>query len=86
MSLPDANHPVASPIPEEPTEEMTEALPRTLLQALEQMNPVVRLRLMAFLHLIEAPGALKASLEFKPAGQLRLTLDMPVAPAKNHQH
>ena len=82
MSLPDRNCPVASFA----QEEVAECLSRTLTHVLEQMTPLARLRLIAFLHLIEDPEALNACLRLTPSGRLSLTLDTLVAPARGHQH
>ena len=82
MSLPDRNRPTASFA----QEEAPECLSRTLTHALEQMPPLTRLRLMAFLHLIEDPETLSASLRLTPSGRLSLTLDALVAPTRGHQH
>jgi hypothetical protein len=82
MSLPDRNCPVTSFA----QEEAAECLSRTLTHVLEQMTPLARLRLIAFLHLIEDPEALNASLRLTPSGCLSLTLDTLVAPARGHQH
>ena len=82
MSLPDRNRPTAAFA----QEEALECLSRTLTHALEQMPPLTRLRLMAFLHLIEDPETLGASLRLTPSGRLSLTLDTLVAPTQSHQH
>jgi hypothetical protein len=82
MSLPDRNCPAASFA----QEEAAECLSRTLTHLLEQMTPLARLRIIAFLHLIEDPGALNASLGLTPSGRLSLTLEALVAPARGHQH
>jgi hypothetical protein len=82
MSLPDRNCPVASFA----QEEAVECLSRTLIHVFEQMSPLARLRLIAFLHLIEDPEGLNASLRLTPSGRLSLTLDTLVAPARGHQH
>jgi hypothetical protein len=82
MSLPDRNLPTAYFA----QEEAIEGLARNFEHLLERMPPVARLRLMAFMHLIENPESLNASLELKPSGQLSLTLDTLVAPTRGHQH
>ena len=86
MSLPDRNCPVASFAQEEAQEEAIESLSRTVAQVLERMPPLARLRLIAFMHLVEDPGALNASLGLTPSGRLSLTLEALVAPARGHQH
>ena len=59
MSLPDEIPPVASFV----QEEMTDGVARTLAACLSRLPPVVRLRLLAFVHLVEDPVAMKAALE-----------------------
>jgi hypothetical protein len=86
MSLPDRNCPAASFAQEEAQEEAIESLSRTVAQVLERMPPLARLRLIAFMHLVEDPGALNASLGLTPSGRLSLTLEALVAPARGHQH
>ena len=82
MSLPDRNHPLTSFA----QEEAVECLSRALTHVLERMTPLARLRMIAFLHLIEDPEALNASLRLTPSGRLSLTLDALVAPTRGHQH
>jgi hypothetical protein len=71
---------------EESMEEAMECLSRTMTHVLERMPPLARLRLLAFMHLVEDPGALDASLGLTPSGRLSLTLESPVAPSRGHQH
>ncbi len=82
MSLPDENPPLASFI----QEEMIDNASETLAQCLAGMPPIVRLRLLAFMHLVEDPAALKAALEITPSGSMRLTLDAAVMPCPSHHH
>lgn len=82
MSLPEETPPVASFI----SEEMTDGATRTLAACLAQLPPIVRLRLLAFVHLLEDPAAMKAALEITPSGSMRLTLDTAVTPCPNHRH
>lgn len=82
MSRPEENLPLASFI----QEEMIDCLSKALTGVLAQLTPVARLRLLAFIHLVEDPKAMRASLELEPSGSLRLTLDALVAPSKEHQH
>jgi len=63
-----------------------DCLSETLIGVLDQLSPIARLRLLAFMHLIERPEALKASLEVTPSGSLSLTLDAPAVPCEGHQH
>ncbi|WP_133239313.1 hypothetical protein [Microvirga sp. KLBC 81] len=65
---------------------MIDGLSENLGQLLDLLPPVSRLRLLAFLHLVEQPETMKATLEVQPSGLLRLTLDTSVAPCKSHQH
>ncbi|MFD0464243.1 hypothetical protein ACFQY9_22800 [Microvirga aerilata] len=64
MSLPDENHPVNSFV----QEEMIENLSQAMAQFLAQWPPVTRLRLLAFMHLVEQPETMKALLEITPPG------------------
>ena len=80
MSLPDENHPVTSFVQEEIIENSTQAM----AQFLAQWPPVTRLRLLAFMHLVEQPETMKALLEITPSGSLRLTLDTDVTPGRTH--
>lgn len=82
MSLPDEDIPPASFI----RDEAISRLSQTLVQIVDQFPPTVRLRMLAFVHLIENAETLKASLEVEPAGHLRLILDTHVTPARGHQH
>jgi hypothetical protein len=80
MSLPDENHPVNSFVQEEMIENLTQAM----AQFFAQWPPVTRLRLLAFMHLVEQPETMKALLEITPSGSLRLTLDTDVTPGRTH--
>ena len=82
MSLPDEIPPVASFV----KEEITDGATRTLAAFLSHLPPIVRLRLLAFMHLVEDPATLKAALEITPSGSMRLTLDAAVTPCPNHHH
>ncbi len=82
MSLPDETPPVASFI----REEMIDGATQTLAVCLSHLPPIVRLRLVAFMHLVEDPTALKAALEITPSGSMRLTLDTAVTPCPTHRH
>jgi hypothetical protein len=82
MSLPDEKLGLASFV----QEEMVEGLSENLSRLLDLVPPLVRLRLLAFMHLVEQPEAMKATLEVQPSGLLRLTLDTAVAPRRHHQH
>jgi hypothetical protein len=82
MSRPEENLPLASFV----QEEMIDSLSKALAQLLGQLPPAARLRLLAFMHLVENPGTTKASLDVQPSGSMRLTLDTLVAPCHNHQH
>jgi hypothetical protein len=82
MSLPEEKLPLASFV----QEEMIDNLSETLSQLLGALPPVARLRLLAFMHLVENPDTTKATLEVEPSGSMRLTLDTEVAPRRAHQH
>jgi hypothetical protein len=81
-SLPDESSPLASLV----QEELIDGLSENLGQLLIFYPPVSRLRLLAFLHLVEQPETMKATLEVQPSGFLRLTLGTSIAPCKFHQH
>jgi hypothetical protein len=51
-------------------------------EVLAKFSPSTRLRLVAFLHLIEHPESVLADLEVDPSGLLRLTLAK--LPSHNH--
>jgi hypothetical protein len=80
MSLPDDKFPLASFV----HEEMIDTLSVNLAQFLVLIPPVARLRLLAFMHLVEQPGTMKATLDVQASGSLRLTLDTMVAPCRAH--
>jgi hypothetical protein len=82
MSLPEEKLPLASFV----QEEMIENLSESLSQLLGTLPSLARLRLLAFMHLVENPDTMKATLEIEPSGALRLTLDTLVAPCRAHQH
>ncbi|MGF9763549.1 hypothetical protein AAII07_51325 [Microvirga sp. 0TCS3.31] len=82
MSLPDEIPPVSSFV----QEEMADGATQTLAACLSRLQPIVRLRLLAFMNLVEDPAAMKATLEITPSGFMRLTLDTVVAPCPTHRH
>lgn len=82
MSQPDEKLALASFV----QEEMINNTNETLLELLEQLPIVVRLRLLAFMHLMENPGSVQATLEVQASGSLRLTLDTYISPIKTQQH
>ncbi|MGO4386559.1 hypothetical protein AB4Y85_03395 [Microvirga sp. 2YAF29] len=82
MSRPEEKLPLASFV----QEEMIENLSESLAQLLGTLPPLARLRLLAFMHLVENPDTMKATLEIEPSGIMRLTLDTIVAPCRAHQH
>lgn len=82
MSLPDEEFPLAAFV----QEEMVEGISQSMSQLLDVAPPIVRLRLLAFMHLIEHPETMKATLVVQPSGLMRLTLDTVVAPCRTHQH
>ncbi|MBF9197122.1 hypothetical protein [Microvirga terrestris] len=82
MSLPDEIPPVSSFV----HEEMSDGATQTLAACLSHLPPIVRLRLLAFMHLVEDPAAMKAALEITPSGSMRLTLDTAVTPCPANRH
>ena len=82
MSLPDENPPLSLFV----QEEMTDAASQSLAQSVAQFPPIVRLRLFAFMHLVECPDTMRASPEITPSGSMRLTLDTDVMSCRNHRH
>ena len=82
MSLPDEHPAVTSFVQEETINGLT----KTLAARLSHMPPIVRLRLLAFMHLVEDPAEMRALLEISPTGSMRLTLDTAVAPCPIHRH
>ncbi|MCG7392004.1 hypothetical protein MHY87_03700 [Microvirga sp. ACRRW] len=82
MSLPEERPPLASFI----HEEMSQGISNNLSQLLDLLPSVARLRLVAFLHLVEQPDTMKATLEVQPSGLLRLTLDTTVAPCPSQRN
>ncbi|NBJ11807.1 hypothetical protein [Microvirga arsenatis] len=82
MSLRDESPPLASFV----QEEMIDGAPQALAECLARLPPIVRLRLLAFLHLVECPDTMRASLDITPAGSMRLTLDTDVVPCPSHRH
>ena len=82
MSLPEENPPISSFI----QEEMIDRASQNLAHCLAQFPPIVRLRLLAFMHLVESPDTLKAALEITPSGSMRLILDTKIIPGLSHRH
>jgi hypothetical protein len=82
MSLPDEIPPVTSFV----EEEMSDGATRTLSACLSRLPPIVRLRLLAFMHLAEDPTVMKAALEVTPSGSMRLILDTAVTPCPANRH
>ncbi|MXQ11699.1 hypothetical protein [Microvirga makkahensis] len=82
MPPPDEKLPIASFI----QEEMIDGARENLSRLIDLLPPVARLRLLAFLHLVEQPSTMKATLEVHPSGTLRLTLDTAIAPCRIHRH
>jgi hypothetical protein len=82
MSLPEENPPLSHLV----QEEMMNRASQNLVHCLAQFPPIVRLRLLAFMHLVEYPDTLRASLEVTPSGSMRLTLDTEIAPDTAHRH
>jgi hypothetical protein len=82
MSLPEE----ISPLSLVSQEELIEHATRNMAQCLAHFPPIARLRLLAFMHLVEYPDTMRASLEVTPSGSMRLTLDTKVAPDSAHRH
>ncbi len=82
MSQPDEKLALASFV----QEEMISNINKTLQELLEQLPAVARMRLLAFMHLVEDPDSMKATLDLQPSGSLRLTLDTSVTPTTARQH
>lgn len=55
-------------------EEMAQALIEAIAPLITQLSPITRLRLLAFMHLLESPEKVKASLDIGPSGSMHLTL------------
>ncbi|MBA1158597.1 hypothetical protein [Microvirga mediterraneensis] len=82
MSLPEELTPVSLVS----QEELMEHAIQNMAQCLAHFPPIARLRLLAFMHLVEYPDTTRASLEVTPSGSMRLTLDTKVAPDSAHRH
>ncbi|MEZ0169684.1 hypothetical protein [Microvirga sp. TS319] len=65
---------------------MIDGIRENFCRLLDLLPPVARLRFLAFLHLVEQPGTMAATLEIQPSGTLRLTLDTAIAPCRKHRH
>jgi len=55
-------------------EELSDALAQTVAHLIPRLAPITRLRLLAFMHLLEHPETMKADLDIESSGTLRLTL------------
>jgi hypothetical protein len=82
MSLPDETPPLSSFV----HDEMIDRASQNLVHCLAQFPPIVRLRLLAFMHLVEHPDTLRAALEITPSGSMRLVLDTKIVPDTAHRH
>jgi hypothetical protein len=82
MSRHDDNHFIGSFV----QEEMTDTLAQTVTHLIPRLSPITRLRLLAFMHLLENPETMTADLDVEPSGCLRLTLATASAPHKSQQH
>jgi hypothetical protein len=72
MSRADQDPPIAHAL----REQIVEALSDTMRDVVARLSPAARLRLLAFLHLLDRPEAALANLEIEPSGAVRLTLAM----------
>jgi hypothetical protein len=82
MSRPDRSSEIALCL----KEEVIEAMNDTVADVVARLSPVARLRLLAFLHLLEHPEAVVAQLEVGPSGLLRLTLALLNKDGQNQPH
>ncbi|EIM27704.1 hypothetical protein [Microvirga lotononidis] len=82
MSLPEENPLLSCIVPDE----LIERASRNMAHCLAQFPAIARLRLLAFMHLVEYPDTMRASLEITPSGTMRLILDTKVAPDPAHRH
>ncbi|MCB8821670.1 hypothetical protein [Microvirga rosea] len=62
------------------------AVSASILKVIEGLSPISRLRVLAFLHLLENPKILKTSLEVDPSGDLRLILTAGDQPVQRASH
>jgi hypothetical protein len=77
MSRPDRLSQIALDL----REEIVDALADTVTDVIGRLSPDARLRLIAFLHLIEHPETVLADLEVDVSGLLRLTLSKRPGPS-----
>ncbi len=77
MSRPDLLSQIALDL----REEIVDALADTVTDVIGRLSPDARLRLIAFLHLIEHPETVLADLEVDVSGLLRLTLSKRPGPS-----
>jgi len=82
MTQPDRNFDLSSFA----QEEIADTLARSVALVIPQLPPITRLRLLAFIHLLERPEAMRADLDIEASGGLRLTLAVDATPEKNQQH
>ena len=55
-------------------DEIVDALTATATDVIARLSPAARVRLVAFLHLLDRPETALANLEIDPSGTMRLTL------------
>lgn len=55
-------------------EDLVDALAETVVDVVARLQPVTRLRLLAFMHLFENPETIRAVLDIEATGAVRLTL------------
>ncbi|AWM86066.1 hypothetical protein [Microvirga sp. 17 mud 1-3] len=67
-------------------EELMLALSDSILRVIAGLGPVSRLRILAFLHLLEKPDSLRTRLEVGASGDLRLTLSAEPGAAQAQKH
>jgi hypothetical protein len=80
MSRPDRLSQIAIDL----REEIVDALADTVTEVIGRLSPAARLRLVAFLHLIEHPETVLADLNMDASGLLRLTLSKLPDPNQSH--
>lgn len=75
MRRPDDGGPLPSTVLQA---EIVEAMADTVTDVVARLSPGARLRLLAFLHLLDHPENASATFDLSEAGLMRLTLACPV--------
>jgi hypothetical protein len=63
-------------------QDLADTLAGTVTDVIARLTPLTRLRLLAFMHMIEHPETTTAELEFASSGLMRLTLASTETPAR----